>query len=312
MKKLFFLVIVMASLNLPACEHIPRGDVMLPERSHSVTLPVELALPEQVTMPDGTIAKVPDSCEGRFRLVKKALAQDLQASPPDWVVAILEHDAAGAADLHAYQPYPPAQDLFARMTLEGDGVAENSIKAFNLALEAARQGYVPSQVLVAVFYTLGHGIAVDAEQAFNWLREAARGSVVDLSREGDVGRDGRDEADDRELDHSVRAAQVEAMAMLGDAYRQGLGVAKDYEEAFLWTYKAAYAGDFRARWWLGLHYYYGWGTHRDKVAAYALCRSGQEAGGEEGAAFLSALEAEMTASERRAAEKLVKQFEDVP
>ncbi len=138
--------------------------------------------------------------------------------------------------------YAPAQDLLARMTLEGDGVKQDSARAFNLALEAARQGFTPAQVLVATLYSLGHGIKRDEEQAFFWLREAAR--------------------DD----------DPEAMAMLADVYRQGRGVTQDDEEAFLWTNKASQAGVTRAHLWLGLHYYYGQGTPKDGALAAALLR----------------------------------------
>lgn len=157
-------------------------------------------------------------------------------------------DSVPTKQREAPKGYAPAQDLLARMTLEGDGVAQDSAKAFNLALDAARQGHSQAQVLVATLYTLGHGTKRDTEQAFFWLREAAR------------------------------AGEAEAMAMLADMYRQGEGVAKDEAEAFLWTRKASQAGVTRAYLWLGLHYYYGIGTPRDGALAAVLLRPFAELG----------------------------------
>ncbi|MFI3272276.1 MAG: tetratricopeptide repeat protein [Pseudomonadota bacterium] len=119
--------------------------------------------------------------------------------------------------------YAPAQNLLARMYLEGDGVKQDSARAFNLALSAARQGHCKAQVLVATLYSLGHGVTKNPEQAFFWAREAAR--------------DG----------------EPEAMAMLADAYRLGSGTTQDDQEAFLWTMKASKAGVLRAHIWLGLY-----------------------------------------------------------
>lgn len=279
--------ILLGTLLFSACKHIPRGDVALPVRH--VYLPHEqVVLPSQVVLPDGDVVQMPESCAERFALVQKALLQDLEASPTPWIVDILEHDSLSISkeDSVIQTGYAPAQDLLARITLEGDGVAKNSAKAFSLALDAARQDYTKAQIFVATLYMAGRGIARDDEQAFHWLREAAHEDIEILeSTKQDAANNGIQSQVTNTMYY-----KAEAMLMLADAYRQGRGTLKDDEEAFLWTYKAAQAGNTRAFWWLGLHYYYGWGTPRDIALARALLKPFAEAGDAEALSLLEEME----------------------
>ena len=65
----------------------------------------------------------------------------------------------------------------------------------------------------------------------------------------------------------MKAAQqgnIEAQYNIGNMYFNGMGIEKNYEEAFSWMEKAALQGHTPAMTGLGICYYYGYGVKRSK------------------------------------------------
>jgi TPR repeat protein len=59
-----------------------------------------------------------------------------------------------------------------------------------------------------------------------------------------------------------------AQFRIGDMYRVGGGVARDFHEAEKWYRKAAEQKQKEAQFYLGMFYFYGWGVPQDYVRAH--------------------------------------------
>ena len=59
-----------------------------------------------------------------------------------------------------------------------------------------------------------------------------------------------------------------AQFRIGDMYRVGGGVARDFHEAEKWYRKAAEQKHKQAQFYLGMFYFYGWGVPQDYVRAH--------------------------------------------
>ncbi|MFT3838856.1 MAG: tetratricopeptide repeat protein [Myxococcaceae bacterium] len=126
--------------------------------------------------------------------------------------------------------------------LEGDGVARDEQKAFELNAEAARLGDRDAVLAMGWFYNHGVGVEQNDVESRRWYRLAARhGSPM-------------------------------AMFSLGAiAYEHG-----DFEEALKWLRRAVDAGHTRAHFWLGKLYWRGEGLEEDRKRAIRLFETAAE------------------------------------
>jgi TPR repeat protein len=74
----------------------------------------------------------------------------------------------------------------------------------------------------------------------------------------------------------VNAQRLIGMIYLGDL--PGLGISKNYTEAFKWFKKAAEQGDLHSQLQIGVMYKYGWGVRKDSAPATAWWRKAAEQG----------------------------------
>jgi uncharacterized protein len=132
-----------------------------------------------------------------------------------------------------------AQELLARMYVDGKGVPQSREIGFDWLKKAASQGRAADQYMIGVMYRTGTGIAKDEAMAASWFLKAAN--------QGDA----------------------DAQDNLGALYRYGAGVPKDFDQEFTWTEKAAKQNDARAQLNLSRLYYLGEGAPRDLVQAYS-------------------------------------------
>jgi hypothetical protein len=115
----------------------------------------------------------------------------------------------------AEQGNTEAETTFGAIYELGKGVPQDYVQAAQWYRRAAEQGYAEAQSQLGVLYSsAGKGVPQDEVQAAMWFRKAAQ--------QGDA------------------AAQLN----LGAAYLLGLGLPKDYSEAYFWT-KLGAAGEVK-------------------------------------------------------------------
>jgi len=95
----------------------------------------------------------------------------------------------------------------------GEGVKQDSDKAFNFYSKAAELGDAKAQVLVGSFYSLGVSVKEDQKEAIKWFEKAAK--------QGDV----------------------TGLCALGECYKEGKGVPQNFVEAYKWYSLAVAVGN---------------------------------------------------------------------
>lgn len=148
----------------------------------------------------------------------------------------------------------------------GEGTACDPAQAAEYYRLAALAGDAQGQVELGRCTLYGIGVPVDLEQAEMWLRKAAEGgwtsALGELERywfaEGE--RYFHDAALVDALDCYRKAACLghrRAALILGECYRDAVGVGQDFQEAARWFRKAAALFDAKIA--LADMYYFGWG-----------------------------------------------------
>ena len=138
----------------------------------------------------------------------------------------------------AEKGYADAQNRLGMRYLHGQGVKQDSAKAFEWQMRAAQQGHMKAQFNVGQAYEHGDGVDTDLKQAFQWYLKSAK--------QGSVG----------------------GQYYLAECYNYGNGTEEDEEEAFRWYKKAAEQGFAKAQYELAECYYLGIGTTEDDEKAY--------------------------------------------
>lgn len=120
--------------------------------------------------------------------------------------------------------------------LQGQGVAQDAKRAFDLNAEAAKAGHADAVLAMGWFYLNGAGVDRSIEKAKKWYRESAR------------------------------RGEPKAMFSLGQiAYDE-----RDFAEALRWFTRASEAGHARSLYWIGKLYWRGHGVERDQKRAKRL------------------------------------------
>ncbi len=191
----------------------------------------------QKTKIDTTRAK-PGLDNGRLE------AQTPPSTPPEKEIAELSKRAeAGDA---------AAQVELGVEYLTGNGVPQNSNKAFQWFQKAALQGHAAGQHNLGAMYGTGNGIPQDQAEAFKWFQKSAQ--------QGDSG----------------------SQSEIGERYYSGNGVTQDFANAYTWIEKAAVQGDAWAQWRLGTMYKFGRGAAKDSAKAFEWYQKAAEQGNPQG------------------------------
>lgn len=152
-------------------------------------------------------------------------------------------------------------------------------KAFRLFSEAAEQGDADGINMVGMSYFHGRGVGKDSHKAaVNFLKAARLGHSQAQYNLGLL-LCGEGHACTQGLERSVhwfrKAAEqgyVPAFWEMGNAYREGLGVERDFNEAAAWFERGMQAGDPSCMTFLGLMHFRGEGMAEDGEAAAGLWR----------------------------------------
>lgn len=89
--------------------------------------------------------------------------------------------------------------------------------------------------------------------------------------------------------YSANQGNVDAMAKVGEYYKEGIGVVKNYEEAVKWLTIASEYGNPHAQWRLGFLYEYGEGVEKDEDRALQLYMSSAQQNVPEGQYYVGEL-----------------------
>ncbi len=188
----------------------------------------------------------------------------------------------------------------------GFGAPQNYVTAMEWFRKAADQGYGWGMANLAYAYANGQGAAKNCEQAKSWLAKAAAGGAQDIKDY--VGahpicipgaapmpsptvvaptlEDANAEYDRGHYEDAFRIyselaegpGDPWAEGNLGEFYRRGLGVARDYGLARRWFQKAADQGNPLGQNGLGLLYQNGLGVERDYAQALQWFRKSADQG----------------------------------
>ena len=163
----------------------------------------------------------------------------------------------------------------------GDGIAEDSYKAFELYIKAAELGNFEAMTTVGEMYYNGDGTREDMEKFFYWTKRAAdNGNTNAMNNLGyhfkyNIGDYGK------AFDWYERAADgghTGAMNKLGDMYFDGQGVRENKSKAFQWYLRSAQGGDFDGMANVGTCYAYGNGTREDSYEAERWLKKSADGG----------------------------------
>ena len=184
------------------------------------------------------------------RQEKKEMGSEFNIEKADLLINSEEPEAA----LNYVLPYVLRGDALAQfylgmMYLEGEGVKEDFLEAFNLISLSAKQGNEYGQYALGMMYGSDeYGVEKNLEEAFKWCRKAAeqgcaeaQNAIGDMYYDGDVVKQDYAEAVSW-YRKAVEQGDAEAQYNLGWMYQNGYGVKKNIKEALEWYKKAAEQG----------------------------------------------------------------------
>lgn len=167
-----------------------------------------------------------------------------------------EYTAAESMELlekSAAQSYPNALQELAQLHAAGTHVPVNAPKAFEYFKEASALGKVESTRQVGLAYVNGEGVAKDIEKGLTYLKRAAAmnygEAMLNLALLHRFPPQGMSKDEAAALEWIKKAAalgQADAQYLLGEAYREGKGVAKNADEARRWIEASAKQEHFQA------------------------------------------------------------------
>jgi TPR repeat protein len=161
--------------------------------------------------------------------------------------------AASWVEAAAIHGIVPAQLMWGRMLLEGQGVARDRAAALRWFRRAAQTGDGDAMNMVGRCFEQGWGCIADPALAALWYRRSAEaGHDWGQYNLANLLFDGRGEAQDMvaavTLYHSAaRQGHARAMNLLGRCCQEGWGAPVDAAAAAYWYRKSAEAGYFRGQ-----------------------------------------------------------------
>ena len=147
------------------------------------------------------------------------------------------------------------------------------------------QGFIEAKILLATLKFNGAGVEKDEASAVRLLEEAADAGNQDaiwrlgwlLLERKELSRFTNDKSALTLIEHAANNDIGDAQLMLGNIYREGILVPRNYELSVYWFDKAANQNIVEAIHSLGVAYYNGWGVKKSyEKAVHFLSISSQE------------------------------------
>lgn len=161
--------------------------------------------------------------------------------PPALIGPISLRTAASKGD-------PSAEFEVAARFAEGRGIAQDFKQAMVWYQRSAQRGFAPAQYRLGTLYERGIGIKADGERAKIWYRRAAEQGHVKAMHNLAVLNSGREQSADYATAVTwFTAASERGLAdsqyNLGVLHESGLGLPRDFKQAYYWLSLASRNGD---------------------------------------------------------------------
>jgi TPR repeat protein/predicted aspartyl protease len=225
----------------------------------------------------GIFCVLVNAAEGQTNINSQPSTPDLHSVSTNFVA---EHfnliSRRGFADLvkRAAKGDVKAQYEVGARYAEGEGVDENSIKAYKWLEKAARQGDARAERRVGEMLLSGTGTATNAEAGLKWLHKAAvQGDVYAQTDLGAYYMNGQFVPEDKEKAfHWFLAAARQGASVpersVGAMYASGQGTTTNLQAGIKWLLQAAAQHEPQALFNLGHVYLNGLGVPEDPETAY--------------------------------------------
>lgn len=159
-----------------------------------------------------------------------------------------------------------------------------------------------SFLVMALLFFIPTGSAIDEGEIVEKIDELVNELFLhDAKQEF---RSGRYESARKKYLLLAQRGSSSAQSWLGEMYEKGLGVERDYEQAFTWYQKAARQGHDGAQLRLARMYYYGLDVPQDYVLAYAWLHTAAAQGNEMGRQYRDGVAELMSPEQLREAQAL--------
>ena len=154
------------------------------------------------------------------------------------------------------QPGAPSACRTKRRSGEAQKIAQDYKEAFTLFKQAAEKGHIRAQMKVGLMYEQGLGVAKNSNAAIEWYKKAAKKGSIEAAHRLDIYKKsvkigGRKQfADTRTRAAELRLAysgSTDAQFNVGKIYAKGIGVPRNYVQAYVWFNIAAAGGSDKAR-----------------------------------------------------------------
>ena len=159
----------------------------------------------------------------------------------------------------------------------GKGVDQDNSIAFQYYMKAADMGYAPAFREIGIMYECGEAVEKDLHKAKEWFIKAYENGYLDAAN--DVGNLEKGETAVEWFKKGAENGNIDAQYNLGRLYHLGVGIEKDYPEAFKWYTLAAENNSHNAFNNLGVMYGNGEGTEISFLKAKECYQKAIENGG---------------------------------
>ena len=189
----------------------------------------------------------------------------------------------------AEQGNAEAQYSLGSMYENGEGVSEDWVKAVEWYRKSAEQGNANAQYNLGYSYEHGLGVSEDYSKAAEWYRKSAeQGNAKAVEWYRKLAEQGNAKAVEW-YRKSAEQGNAKAQDQLGNMYKYGLGVSKDWVKAVEWYRKSAEQGNATAQCQLGTMYEKGRGVSEDYAKAIEWYRKAAEQGSANAQRYLGRL-----------------------
>ena len=201
----------------------------------------------------------------------------------DWVKAVEWYRKS------AEQGNAEAQYSLGDMYEYGLGVSKDWVKAVEWYRKSAEQGNANAQYNLGYSYEHGLGVSEDYSKAAEWYRKSAeQGNAKAVEWYRKLAEQGNAKAVEW-YRKSAEQGNAKAQDQLGNMYKYGLGVSKDWVKAVEWYRKSAEQGNATAQCQLGTMYEKGRGVSEDYAKAIEWYRKAAEQGSANAQRYLGRL-----------------------
>jgi len=154
------------------------------------------------------------------------------------------------------RPGAPRSCRTKRRSGETQAIVQDHKQAFALFKQAAEKEHINAQIKVGLMYEQGLGVTKDLNAALEWYKKAADKGSVEAAHKLSVHKKAveiggkKQLADDRTRAAELRSAysgSLDAQLNVAKLYAEGIGVPRNYVQAYIWFNIAAAAGSDEAR-----------------------------------------------------------------